>query len=157
MIYYGDEAGMWGPDDPSNRQPMIWRDLQPYDDPQVAFKPDLFEHYQRLIALRAQKPALQTGSFRPVLVEDTRGVYAYVRELNGEAVYVVLNRAGAEQSVEISVDRDGSYINWADPATASLQSGDRPKLVAKDRRLNSSGKTLKLTVPAYGASILSMN
>ena len=25
MIYYGSEAGMWSPDDPSNRQPMIWR------------------------------------------------------------------------------------------------------------------------------------
>ena len=27
MIYYGDEAGMWSPDDPSDRQPMIWKDL----------------------------------------------------------------------------------------------------------------------------------
>ena len=28
MIYYGDEAGMWGAGDPDDRMPMIWKDLQ---------------------------------------------------------------------------------------------------------------------------------
>ena len=27
MIYYGDEVGMWGADDPHDRKPMIWDDL----------------------------------------------------------------------------------------------------------------------------------
>ena len=31
MIYYGDEVGMWGADDPHDRKPMIWDDLK-YDD-----------------------------------------------------------------------------------------------------------------------------
>ncbi len=31
MIYYGDEVGMWGSDDPNNRKPMLWKDLEPYD------------------------------------------------------------------------------------------------------------------------------
>jgi glycosidase len=31
MIYYGDEAGMWGADDPSERKPMVWQDLT-YED-----------------------------------------------------------------------------------------------------------------------------
>ena len=30
MIYYGDEAGMWGGHDPDDRMPMVWADLQ-YD------------------------------------------------------------------------------------------------------------------------------
>ena len=30
MVYYGDEAGMWGGDDPCDRWPMLWDDLQ-YD------------------------------------------------------------------------------------------------------------------------------
>ncbi len=28
MIYYGDEAGMWGATDPDDRQPMVWADLK---------------------------------------------------------------------------------------------------------------------------------
>ncbi|MGH8598964.1 MAG: glycoside hydrolase family 13 protein, partial [Gammaproteobacteria bacterium] len=31
MIWYGDEAGMFGADDPTDRKPMLWKDLQPYD------------------------------------------------------------------------------------------------------------------------------
>ena len=27
MIYYGTEAGMWGADDPCDRKPMVWPDL----------------------------------------------------------------------------------------------------------------------------------
>ena len=27
MIYYGDEVGMWGADDPHDRKPMIWDNL----------------------------------------------------------------------------------------------------------------------------------
>ena len=31
MIYYGDEVGMWGADDPHCRKPMIWDNLN-YDN-----------------------------------------------------------------------------------------------------------------------------
>jgi len=27
IIYYGDEAGMWGGHDPDDRMPMVWEDL----------------------------------------------------------------------------------------------------------------------------------
>ncbi len=27
VIYYGDEAGMWGANDPDSRKPMVWDDL----------------------------------------------------------------------------------------------------------------------------------
>ena len=30
-IWYGDEVGMWGPDDPGPRKPMVWADLE-YED-----------------------------------------------------------------------------------------------------------------------------
>ena len=28
MVYYGDEAGMWGGDDPDCRKPMIWSGMK---------------------------------------------------------------------------------------------------------------------------------
>ncbi len=61
MIYYGDETGMWGPDDPSNRQPMVWRDLEPYDNPQVKFDPQIFATYRRAIA--ARRSVARTGAW----------------------------------------------------------------------------------------------
>ena len=34
MIYYGDEAGMWGANDPDCRKPMLWADLK-YEDEKI--------------------------------------------------------------------------------------------------------------------------
>ena len=62
-VYYGDEVGMWGGNDPDDRQPMIWKDLGPYDDKEVAVKQDLFDHYVRLIAIpTAISQRCKTGS-----------------------------------------------------------------------------------------------
>ena len=62
MIYYGDEAGMWGPSDPSDRMPMWWKDLEPFDDPQCKFDQGQFDCYQRTIAA----PAIARITDRPV-------------------------------------------------------------------------------------------
>src|SRR5262249_27360020 len=32
MVYYGDEAGMWGGDDPDDRKPMLWGDTTYADE-----------------------------------------------------------------------------------------------------------------------------
>ena len=135
MIYYGDENGMWSPDDPSDRQPMVWKDLQPYEDPQVSFDQDKFDWYQRLIALRSHFPALQTGFFRPVKIDDAAGVYVYCRELGNERVYVAINRSGAEQSVDLkTVENDGRFINWLDPRDSSVLQTDNSAGRSADSR-----------------------
>lgn len=72
MLYYGDEAGMWGADDPDCRKPMLWPELQyaaevshPLGKPRpadsVAFDRQLFEWYKKLIALRRQNRELALG------------------------------------------------------------------------------------------------
>ena len=66
MIYYGDEVGMWGPDDPSNRKPMLWKDLQPYaKSRENRVDEEHLDHYRRLGALRRENPALRG---KPVVV-----------------------------------------------------------------------------------------
>ncbi|MEA2735225.1 MAG: cyclomaltodextrinase / maltogenic alpha-amylase / neopullulanase, partial [Humisphaera sp.] len=91
MTYYGAETGMWSPDDPSNRMPMVWPEMK-FEDPQVKFDPDVFAFYQRAIAMRKQLPSLRLGFFRGVLSQDDRGVYVFARELGDEVAYVVVNR-----------------------------------------------------------------
>ena len=55
MIYYGDEVGMWGADDPSCRKPMLWDDLMPYDNPEAVIDHDLREWVSLLASLRTER------------------------------------------------------------------------------------------------------
>ena len=166
MIYYGTEAGMWGPDDPSNRMPMIWRDLMPYDDPSLAFDEDLFDWYQRLIALRRGLPALRRGFFRTLIADDETGVLAFARDLDNDHVYIVINRSSEPRQVKLDLamnDRAMALIDWLDPSQAVVVQSDpagptaRPKLVVNkntdDKLIYNS--TVIITIPAYGSAVLS--
>ncbi len=53
----------------------------------------LLNMYRRLLALRSSSPALKLGTFLS-RQESTKGVFAYVRELGGETMEVVLNFTG---------------------------------------------------------------
>jgi maltooligosyltrehalose synthase len=124
MVYYGDEAGMWGGTDPDDRQPMIWKELQPYDDPEVQFKQDLFDYYVRLIALHRRLAALHGGFAHTVLADDARNILVYSRDLGDEHVYVLVNRSDKAQSVDLSteqVDRNARLIDWLDEKQAAVR------------------------------------
>ncbi len=163
MIYYGTEAGMWSPDDPSNRQPMIWADLMPYADPQVSFKQDLFDHYQRLMAVREQLKPLRHGFFVPLLTDDQNGLMVYQRSDGDEHVYVALNRSDREQEIEIPVaSDDATMIDYLDPKQAVQQVDDqgddataRPKVKAVEGEgYKAANGKIRLHLPAYGSAIL---
>jgi glycosidase len=106
MIYYGTEAGMWGADDPCDRMPMVWDDLQydpqaadplgrPRDPDPVAFDAELCDFYRQLIALRHQSPALRRGSIALVDHDDAAQFLAYERRAPDARLVIVVNR-GAE-------------------------------------------------------------
>lgn len=157
MIYYGDECGMWGPDDPSDRMPMIWRDLGAYDDPQMTFDADLFKHYQHDIALRIKLPALTGVAYESLLADDSKGVIAFRRGDAASPIIVVINRSNASQAVEVPAKSDKPLIDWLDDASTDLKTADgqAPLLQAKKnaKTLRADGK-LKLTLPPYGTAVL---
>jgi glycosidase len=161
MTYYGNEVGMWSPDDPSNRQPMVWKDLDPYDDPEVKFNPDIFDFYQRAIAVRNTLPALRTGSFRAVTIDDADEVYTFARALGDQTVFVALNRSEKSRSVQINVGSDGSFIDWLDPTMAEVKKPangvDRPSVVPKSggNTITSSGGKLTIELKPYSTAVLS--
>jgi glycosidase len=124
MVYYGDEVGMWGATDPDDRQPMIWKDLAPYDDPEVTFNQELFDRYVRLIAIHHRFAALQTGFAHTLLADDARNLLAYGRDLGDAHIYVLINNSDAAQSVDLAIgppDKDYPMIDWLDPAQAAVQ------------------------------------
>ncbi len=164
MIYYGDEAGMWSPDDPSNRQPMIWRDRMPYDGSGVAFDADIFGWYQRLAALRVGLGSLQRGFFRTLIADDGTGVLAYARDLDNQHVYIVINRSPEAREVSIPLaqgDRGAVMIDWLDPAQAQVVMDDadtadaRPRLVPVEDAGRVAGPEFTVRLEPYGSAILS--
>lgn len=126
MIYYGDEAGMWGANDPCCRKPMVWDDLQyadeiylpdgrtrPHPD-KVAFDHDLHAHYRKLIHLRNQHVALQIGDFCTLLADDKAKVYAFSRNYEQQQIVVALNNSEVRQRVAIPVSQVAAYKDLLD-------------------------------------------
>ena len=116
MIYYGDEVGMWGANDPDCRKPMVWEDIV-YEDEvtlpdgsmkeipdKVEINKELLAHYRKLIGLRNALPVLRTGSFETVLTDDERQLYGFRRKLGDEEVVVVLNNSGVEQTADVELE-----------------------------------------------------
>ncbi len=82
-IYYGDEIGMVGADDPDNRRCMIWD--------QSAWNIDLRTYFQQLIQLRRSSPALSHGGFQLLYAQGN--TLAFLREAPEERLLIVARRA----------------------------------------------------------------
>jgi len=83
IIYYGDELGMEGGEDPDCRRPMAWDRVQ---------NNKIHRHFARLAWLRAEHEALRQGAFRTVETREN-GLYAYLRLSDRERMLCVLNTA----------------------------------------------------------------
>lgn len=89
MIWYGDEAGMWGADDPFNRKPMLWKELEPYDEEGATVMQEIFEFYKTMVSIRKTLPELSTGLFETLCTEDVKNVYSFCR-VKGERITIVV-------------------------------------------------------------------
>ena len=81
-IYYGDEAGLEGGEDPFNRGCYPWGNEDN----------ELIEYYRMLGKIREEHPVFKDGDFVPV--SSTLGCVAYERQGRGERVMTVANRNG---------------------------------------------------------------
>jgi cyclomaltodextrinase len=104
MIFYGDEAGMWGANDPDCRKPMLWPekkynaetynpDQTRHDPDEVAFNKDLFNWYKKFIDLRKKYTSIKLGSYTTLLTDDAQKLYAFSRKKGTEEVIVIINRS----------------------------------------------------------------
>jgi neopullulanase len=125
-VYYGDEIGLSGGEDPDCRGAFPW-------EGEAAWDHDLLAHYKKAIALRNNHPMFRTGSFRTLYAEGL--VYAHHRHL-GEAEAVVIFNAGESAAVEIPLPgprwEDQSGKGWqiaAGKLTATIPQRDTLILV----------------------------
>jgi glycosidase len=118
MIYYGTESGMWGADDPDDRMPMVWDDMN-YDVQRtypsgraqradtVAFDRDLYDYYRRIFRVRHERPVLRRGDFEPIGSSDGSQSFAYVRSLGSDRSIVVMNRG--DESCTFDIPRPAGW------------------------------------------------
>lgn len=147
MVYYGDEAGMWGANDPDCRKPMIWKEMQYEDETtlpdqsvkthadKVEFNEDLFDHYRKLIGIRNRYAALQLGDYTTILTNDQTGIYAFSRKYEDKEVIVILNNSEMPHRAAISSRTRGVYRDVLNEKTVKTDKGRlaltiRPKWAA---------------------------
>jgi glycosidase len=159
QLYYGDEIGMRGGDDPDNR-----RDFPGGfpGDKHDAFtetgrtpeEQEVFLHIRTLLHLRQEHPALRRGKLFYVFSDDT--VYAYVRDLS----------ESGDGSSTPSSERLLMVMNNADqPRTLQLELSDTPAATTKSVTTllgtNAaelvSGSRIGVSVPAHSLNIYRLN
>ncbi len=106
-VYYGDEVGVTGGDDPYNRATYPW--------PDEGGKPDLAlrAEFKRLIALRNTHAVLRRGSIEaPLYIDDE--VIVWLRRHEGQVALVAVNNALQARQLSLSLPADLAGATLAD-------------------------------------------
>lgn len=131
-IYYGDEVGMLGGNDPDCRRCFPWETTH--------WDHALHERYRHLIRLRRQRPALRRGDCQTLYAGDH--TLAFARTLESDQVVVACNRHPTNP-------RTLTLPLWQTGASATrfrdASSGERFELVQGE---------LQLTLPPGAARVL---
>ncbi|TAG05940.1 MAG: glycoside hydrolase family 13 protein [Betaproteobacteria bacterium] len=98
-VYYGDEVGVTGGDDPYNRATYPWAD--------TGGKPDtaLLAQFKQLIKLRNDHPVLRRGSIEaPIYIDDN--VIVLVRKHNDTVAIVATNNATSAKQISVTLPNE---------------------------------------------------
>ncbi|MCI2047674.1 MAG: glycoside hydrolase family 13 protein [Faecalibacterium sp.] len=107
-IFYGDEVGISGANDPLCRQAMEW------DEKRQNHR--LLDWYKELIALRRRSPSLCHGAYRTCLCSSAADTFAFLRESETEYTEVVLNASAKNVCITLPMPESGT---WTDPFAQS--------------------------------------
>lgn len=95
-IYYGDEAGVEGYEDPFNRRCYPWGKA---DD-------EIQAMYREIIKIRRNSPVFSGGEYKTLSSDN--GVYAFMRKKNGCRVLVAINVG--QESRNLPLDMSGELL-----------------------------------------------
>jgi glycosidase len=146
LVYYGDEIGLPGGNDPDNRRdfpggfPGDARDAFTAAG-RRADEEELFEHVRRLARLRRELEPLRRGAMVHLLAGEQ--VYAYGRRTASDDAVIVLNNAPGPAELEVPIAGTG----LADGAVLEDRLGVSPPVTVRAGRLG-------VRLPARGAALL---
>lgn len=142
-IYYGDEIGLRGNDrydephqDVDARWAFPWHDKTIWDL-------SLYSYFQRLIAMRKERPVLRRGRFEQLYAAGH--CYAFARVDDTNSLIVVVNVSELDQRLSLPVNTAG-------------KNGPRPAIIFGDPRKYEviDGRVL-LTIPAREGVVFELN
>lgn len=135
LVYYGDEIGLPGYNDPDNRQVMRFTDLSGDES-------DVLTHVQVLGQARREHPAMSQGT-RTDWWEGEADVWAYARvePTSGDEVIVLLNRGDSDRTLANGLSFAGlTSSTYTDVFTGEV--------------FYAEGDSLSVWVPALGSRVL---
>ncbi|MBA3717243.1 MAG: glycoside hydrolase family 13 protein, partial [Actinobacteria bacterium] len=114
-IYYGDEVGVSGDDDPDDRRTYPWGDANTKKLGDTR-KPDtsMRAYYTSLTKMRKDNAVLRDGALKFLLTDDAKGILAYGRKAGDSAAVVVVNSSKEARDVHVPV---GGYLPDGTPIT----------------------------------------
>ena len=138
-VYYGDEIGMTGADDPDDRRSFPWNGPGDYGH---AGDQALLDTYEKLIDLRAANPVFRQGNLSFLLTDDTARSMAYLLRTEESGAIVAINRSDTVQTLTFEL---GGLL--PDEVVLNDALGGLPPLTAQSGELN-------FELPAISAAIL---
>lgn len=97
-IFYGDEAGLQGFDDPINRRPYPWGS----EDKEI------LAHYKKLGRIRRENRAVFSGGFN---MRDENGLVAYERASGDDEILIAVNADADDKTLFINKEYTSLYNN----------------------------------------------
>ena len=97
-IFYGDEAGLQGFDDPINRRPYPWGS----EDKEI------LAHYKKLGRIRRENRAVFSGGFN---MRDENGLVAYERASGDDEILIAVNAGADDTTLLINKEYTSLYNN----------------------------------------------
>lgn len=97
-IFYGDEAGLQGFDDPINRRPYPWGS----EDKEI------LAHYKKLGRIRRENRAVFSGGFN---MRDENGLVAYERASGDDEILIAVNAGADDTTLFINKEYTSLYNN----------------------------------------------
>lgn len=132
-VYYGDEVGVTGGDDPFNRATYPWADQGGKPDL------DLRAYVKKLIALRHAEPVLRRGTLDAPLFADANTI-VLLRRLGERWAITATHNADMPRTLTLPLPAGAPASGWADAL------GGTPAAVANGQ--------LTLQLPALGGVVL---
>ena len=101
LIYYGDEAGLTGGKDPSNRKSYPWGKEND----------EILEFYKTITAIRVAEEALKIGEIK--FLDFNNGVLGYERFIDKDRIIILVNTLEKEERISLS-NIEGRVVDLLD-------------------------------------------
>ncbi|MGL4773366.1 MAG: glycoside hydrolase family 13 protein [Clostridium sp.] len=124
LIYYGDEVGLLGGKDPSNRKSFPWGDENK----------EVMNTYKKFISIRNEEVALKSGDFK--IIGTSNEILIIERQSKGEIITAVINFSNQDQDSFIPCSMcNGVYSDLLSDTSLSFNECRRIRIKSKKFKL----------------------